>query len=126
MRNADLVAGRTRSGARLLGLMVAGLFLLALVTEGADQEGFTPYTAILLALCAVSVLGIAVAWRRERAGGLLIKAGAGVSGIFAWAAASQTGLVEFDLLAFTQAYVILALLAGLLFLLSDRASSLPE
>ena len=118
----DMVRARIRSGARLLALLVAALFLLLVGLEVAEPDGFPAHTAMLLAVMGPSFVGALVAWWRERVGGLLLKAGAGTGGLIGWSSYSLFGIGEVDLLAATPVFAGLSLLAGLLFfLVSDTA-----
>ena len=116
--HGDMAKGRARSGARLATMLVAVLFLAFGWIEMSEPDGLPSNTLLLLGLMGLSFLGAVVAWWRERLGGVLLKVGAGASGV-GWTCSSFLGLGEADLLAATLPLAGISLMAGLLFLVSS-------
>jgi hypothetical protein len=114
----DQGAENIRWVARLFGLLSAGLFLLILVLAFTNEDGIQAQAVPKVVLLAISILGVALAWRWERVGGVVLVASAlalGLSMYTTYPVLGPAGLIMVVLV-----YTPLPLFAGVLFLLSGR------
>lgn len=97
--------------ARGIGLTASGFFLFAAIVSGMSKYPMPPVMLIMLAL---SIAGILIALRRERAGGIMaIVASAGL-GAFVYSGAGHNRVVA------ALIYSAPFLIAGILFVICSR------
>ncbi|HFB99112.1 MAG TPA: hypothetical protein ENJ62_08225 [Bryobacterales bacterium] len=87
-------AARLRWLGRGIGAWAAACWLFILIAEGlAAEQPWTPESTILAAIGIASAVGVSIAWRREKLGGLFLVA-CGIAGsIFAGVAAGRNKLL---------------------------------
>jgi len=80
--------GWLRWVARGLGTLAAAWWVLAGVGHGlAGDEPWTAESTVLVVLVAVNVLGVILAWWRERLGWIVLVVGGAAMCVFAWVSA---------------------------------------
>jgi len=82
--------GWLRWVARGLGTLAAAWWVLAGVGHGlAGDEPWTAESTVLVVLVAVNVLGVILAWWRERLGWIVLVVGGAAMCVFAWVSAGR-------------------------------------
>jgi len=104
---SDRAAKWMRWIARVLGSSAGAYWSLALIGQAAfgDERGISLEGAMLIALVAVTVLGVLLAWWREGLGGAVAVVGALALGAFAYISAGRNK-------------ALIALVVGMPFLIS--------
>ena len=111
-----------RWGARIIGSLASTYWTFAMIAGGlaeldSNAEPPAPEGAVLFGLVVVSTLGVLLAWRREKIGGLIVLAGGVALSAFAYVTASRYKL--FAILVSGAPFLV----AGALFVVSGRRSS---
>ena len=105
---------RMRWAARIVGIIVAGFWVLSLIASLIAEFG-TPIILegiILGALVTINTAGVIIAWRREKVGGIIIVAGAVMLSIFAYISAGHNKIFAVLVSGFP------FLVSGIIFLVS--------
>jgi len=116
----DRGADDIRRAARASGLQVAGIFLFVLMLALTNEDGVPAQALPKLSLLVVAILGVGMAWRWERVGGMMLIVSALALGLSAYQSYPILGPV--GLLLAVLIYTPLPLIAGILFLLSSRGT----
>ena len=107
-----------RWAARISGLAVAVIFVSILVLAFTNEDGIQAQAVPKILLMALAICGVAMAWRWERVGGVMLVASAVALGLSICQSYHIFGPV--GLLLVLLIYTPLPLCSGVLFLLSSR------
>ncbi|NIN63850.1 MAG: hypothetical protein GTO63_03875 [Anaerolineae bacterium] len=116
----DRGADDIRYAARISGLQLGGIFLFVLVLALTNEDGVPAQALPKLFLLVVAILGVGMAWRWERVGGMMLIVSALALSLSVYQAYPILGPV--GLLLAVLIYTPLPLIAGILFLLSSRGT----
>lgn len=116
----DREADDIRRAARVSGLQVGGIFLFVLMLALTNEDGVPAQALPKLFLLVVAILGVGMAWRWERVGGVMLIVSALALSLSVYQGYPILGPVGLLLAVLT--YTPLPLIAGILFLLSSRGT----